>query len=63
VATLRLVVSGTVKTVNVQVSTPSCEVRDAVGDAAVFGAAFVALLAAVWGGRALYRMFTREVLG
>jgi hypothetical protein len=58
-----MVVSGTVKTVSVQVSTPSCEVPDPVRDAALFGGAFVALLAAVWGGRALYRMFTREVLG
>jgi hypothetical protein len=62
VATLHVVVSDQVKTVYVPVSTPPCTVPDPVGDSALFGVAFVALLATVWGARAVYRMFTREVL-
>jgi hypothetical protein len=62
-ATLQLVVSGEVRTVVEPVGTPVCEVPDPIADSAAFGASFVALLAAVWGGRALYRMFTKEVIG
>jgi hypothetical protein len=62
-AQIRMVTnSGILQTVTVPVSTPPCELLDPVSDSLVFGAAFISLIAAVWGTRALYRLFTRDIL-